>query len=149
MNAETTTNQGSDKTRCPPPLQHPDDQFLLPTIPTPASSSSLPSSRHHSEDSLGLSEAEIAELVHPPTPDMDGISHGHTRRRSSLMDGCANGDKYQMGKKKSRRGRQWNKSGIDEDNEHKYFSDDSHASDFSSRSTSEDVELDDMLSEDG
>lgn len=148
MNAETT-DKGDDKTQCPPALQHPDDQFPLPTISTLPSSSTLASPCRHSEDSLSLSDVEIAGLVHPPTPDMDGISYGHTRRRGSLMDGVAGGDKHKTGKKKSRRERQRNQSGIDEGDEHKYFSDDGHASDFSSRSTSEDVELDDMLSEDG
>lgn len=82
---------------------------------------------------------------------MEGMANGQTRRRSSLMDGIAAGrDKSRSDKKtQPRRHRKRHQGGIDEDDERKGFSDDGQTSDFSSRSTSEDVELDDMPSDDG
>ena len=67
------------------------------------------------------------------------------------MDGIAAGRDKSRSDKKTRPGRlrRGNHGGIDEGNERKDFSDDGQASDFSSRSTSEDVELDDMSSDDG
>lgn len=80
------------------------------------------------------------------TSDMDG--DGYRRRRAQLMAGLANGD---VGGKKSGRKHARRKGPAAHGEERKqaaYFSDDSHGSDFSSISTSDDVELSHLASDD-
>lgn len=67
---------------------------------------------------------------------MDGISAGRDKSKS---------DKRTQPRRQGRR----SQGGIGEGDERKDFSDDGQASDLSSRSMSEDVELDDMSSDDG
>lgn len=154
MNAQTP-NKVPGKTQGPPPnagiptpFQVPGDTLSSPTTSAPPISSD---SHPRSKDSTSLSDVDIAGLGDPPTEDMERVADGHTRRRSSLMDGIAAGrDKSRSNKKtQPRRQRGRHQGGIDESDERKDFSDDGQTSDFSSRSTSEDMELDDISSDDG
>lgn len=125
------------------------DQFPLPNISTRSSLSTSPRSRRASEDSAG-----IASHVHPPTPDMDGSVDGHRRRRGLLVDGDEN-DGVDDGKARrthrSRRLRKSSRSGNPavESKQAAYSSDEEYVSDYSSHSTSDDVELHHITSEDG
>lgn len=123
------------------------DQFPLPAISTLSSLPSSPGSRRASQDSAG-----IASHAHHPTPDMDGSADGHRRRRGLLADEDENGvDGKARGKRRSRRLRKGSRSGNPavESKHAGHSSDEEHVSDFSSRSTSDDVELHDLASEDG
>ena len=121
------------------------DQFPLPTISTLSLLSNSPRSSLDSQNSTG-----IASNVHPPTPEMDGAVDGHRRRKGLLageveddvVNGKADGKRYSYRRLKgSRVG--------GEPKRPANLSDGDHSSDFSSRSTSEDVELHHMASEDG
>lgn len=124
------------------------NQFAHSTINTLSSLSSSPGSRRASQDSAG-----VAAHVHPPTPDMDGPVDGHRRRRGLLadedefdgVDGKAHGEHD------SRRLRKDSSSGNPgvEPKQVAYLSDDESESDFSSRSTSDGVELHHIASNDG
>ena len=124
------------------------DPFSQPTIITLSSLSSLSGSLRASQDS-----AVIASHVHPPTPDMDGSADGHRRRRGLLADEDDNDevDGNVPGKHRPRRLRKDSRiraPGV-ESKQTAYLSDEEYTSDFSSRSTSDDVELQHIASEDG
>ncbi len=147
MNAQTT-NKVNGKMQDPPPAHdhfnlHADD--ILP-LPNTSSSSTLSAARHISEDTLSLSDVDIADPLQAATHEMEGLSKGHSRRRSSLINGAVGGRNKQSSGKTTRGG---NRDGIEEDDERKNSSDDGYSSDISSRSTSEELELDYMASEDG
>lgn len=124
------------------------DQFPLPTKSTLSSLSSSSRSRRASQDSAG-----VASHVHPPTPDMDGSVDGHRRRRGLLAGEDENdgADGKARGQHHSRRLRNGSRSGNPgaESDQAAYSSDEEFVSDFSSRSTSDDVELYHIASEDG
>lgn len=154
MNAQTT-NRVTGKTQGPPPNAGIPTPFQIPgdTLSSPTTSAPPISSDSHplSKDSTSLSDVDIAGLGDTRTENMEGVAGGHTRRRSSLKDGIAAGrDKSRSNNKtQPRRQRGRHQGGIDESDERKDSSDDSQSSDFSSRSASEDVELDDISSDDG
>lgn len=123
--------------------QHPHDQFPAPTIADPPSPST---SSNVSERSV----LDAAAHVHPPTPDMDGPD-GYVRKRPALLD---HQDPHKAAKpekrSQSRRVRR-KASQTRADDEHKhtvYSSDDGQSSMFSTPSTSEDVEMERMPSDD-
>ncbi|KAI9812016.1 MAG: Triose-phosphate Transporter [Pycnora praestabilis] len=129
------------------PQQHPGDRFPLPTIPRLPSSSSLSSSIDSCEDNLRLSDAELAGPVHPPSPDMEDTVSRTRQRKSPLLGVDVGDDAWKSPKlSPSQRRRRKVHSTLEAD-EGKYSADDDRGSDFSSRSTSEDVELTDILSE--
>ena len=122
---------------------YPAHQFPLPTISSPRLSSS-------SGSSLDSQGSKVFAHVHPPTPpDMD--SAGDARRRKALMK-HANGsiaDTLQT-KSKPRRQRRKDGNGSKDLSGRKHMihsSDDGESSDFSSWTTSDDVELSNMSSE--
>lgn len=125
--------------------QHPADQFPVSTIPDPSSPST--SSSHVSERSA----LDAAAHVHPPTPDMDGPD-GYVRRRPLLME---HEDPRPGGKTDKRRRSRRHRRKVSKtlgEGEHKhtgYSSDDGQSSNFSTPSTSEDVEMERMPSDDG
>ncbi|KAI9751762.1 MAG: Triose-phosphate Transporter, partial [Candelina submexicana] len=109
----------------------PGDQFPLPTIPDLPSTSSFSSSARSS-----LSDAGVVNLVHPPTPDMEGVSTDQRRQKGSHPR--QNSDKNVH----SRRQR-WRRRDTGEE-EGKYSEEEDSMLDHSSQSTSEDVELNSM-----
>ena len=123
--------------------QHPADRFPLSTISSPRTSSSGRSSFD--------SDSNLFAHVRPPTPDMD--SAGDARRRRALLMQHANGsiahglEADSHSRRKRRKGTKASKElsghnrGID-------ASDDGQGSDFSSRTTSDDVELNALPSSD-
>lgn len=115
---------------------HPADQFPLPTISSPRPASSGRSSVD--------SDSNLFAHVRPPTPEMD--SAGDARRRRALLMQHANGSIADGLKIESqpRRKRRKGIKGFKERSGHNHgtdSSDDGQGSDFSSRTTSEDVEL--------
>ncbi|MCJ1261497.1 Triose-phosphate Transporter [Lobaria immixta] len=123
-------------------------QFPLPTISTLSSLSNSSGSRCGSQDSAG-----IASHVHPPTPDMDGSADGHRRRRGLLADeddndGFDGKARRNYPSQRLRKGSRSRNPGV-ESKHGAYPSDEEYVSDFSSRSTSDDVELQHIASEDG
>ncbi|KAL9579795.1 MAG: hypothetical protein Q9212_004892 [Teloschistes hypoglaucus] len=123
--------------------RHPHDQFPAPTIADPPSPST---SSNVSERSV----LDAAAHVHPPTPDMDGPD-GYVRKRPSLLD-YEDPHKAAKPEKRSQSRRVRRKSSQTRgDDEHKhtvYSSDDGQSSMFSTPSTSEDVEMERMPSDD-
>lgn len=123
--------------------QHPHDQFPAPTIADPPSPSS---SSHVSERSV----LDAAAHVHPATPDMEGPD-GYVRKRPSLLE---HEDPHTTAKSEKRsRSRQLRRKasqtrGEDEPKHTVYSSDDGQGSMFSTPSTSEDVEMERMPSDD-
>lgn len=123
--------------------QHSHDQFPAPTIADPPSPST---SSHVSERSV----LDAAAHVHPPTPDMDGPD-GYVRKRPSLLD---HEDPHTAAKSEKRsRSRQVRRKASqtrgDDENKHTvYSSDDGQSSMFSTPSTSEDVEMERLPSDD-
>jgi hypothetical protein len=133
MAQDTSHNASSRPQRDFPPSQFP--QPTLTRIPSPSDLSLL------SADELTAPDAAAALTgVHPPEIDMDPESSGHRRRRSSLMNQL---DTTVMGKSRDKTSRSppSGQGGIQEDPKLERASDDE-------RSTSEDVELDE-LSDDG
>jgi solute carrier family 35 protein C2 len=125
---------------------HPADVFPLATISNPSSSSTA--SDIYSNDGHGghlhVSAADVATLVHPPTPSMDEQpATNSTRRRSSSLVGAPGASHADT--KKHRRSRGDN---IPEEGEDVSGSDSEHSDD-SERTESTDLELDDMRSDDG
>lgn len=125
-----------------PEPHHPAGQFPLPTISSPRLSSSSGSRLD--------SDSDLIAHVHPPTPpDMD--SAGDARRRKALLMEHANGsiaDTLQT-RSQPRRHRRKGVKGSKDLSGHKHIgdsSDDDQISDFSSLTTSDDVELNDMSS---
>ena len=82
--------------------------------------------------------------------DMDGAGDGYRRRKAQLMNGSENRNAKRKRSGKEHVHRYRNASGAsDEENKpFVYSSDDGHSSDFSSITTSEDVELDHLTAED-
>ena len=82
--------------------------------------------------------------------DMDGAGEGYRRRRARLMKGLENENVRRKSSSKKHVQRHRNASGAsDEENKQlMYSSDDGHGSDFSSKTTSEDFELDRLTAED-
>lgn len=101
-----------------------------------------------SQDPAANTDADAdADLL---ASDMDGAAVGYRRRRAQLMDRLENGNAGRKKSNKERVHRHRNTSGApnEEDKQLAYSSDESHASDFSSRTTSEDFELDHLTAED-
>lgn len=123
---------------------HPDDQFPLPTISSPRLSSS-------SGSSVDSQASKIFAHVHPPTPpDMD--SSGDARRRKALLMKHANGSVADTLQARSKPHQHRRKDTKDSKNlsvrKHKEYSpDDNQGSDSSSRTTSDDVELNETSSD--
>ena len=76
--------------------------------------------------------------------DMDGAEVGYRRRRAQLMDRSENGN---AGRKKNLHRHRNTSGNLNEEDKQSAYSDESHASDFSSRTTSEDFELDHLTTE--
>ncbi|KAL8930777.1 MAG: hypothetical protein Q9208_000318 [Pyrenodesmia sp. 3 TL-2023] len=125
--------------------RYPPDQFPAPTLSNPSSLSTI--SSHGSERSA----LDAAAHVHPPTPDMDG-EDGYVRRRPLLMDSEDLPSGTRSDKRSRSRRHRRKVSQAPGEGEHKhvvYSSDDGHGSDFSTLSTSEDVEMERMPSDEG
>ncbi|KAI4247496.1 MAG: hypothetical protein L6R40_001444 [Gallowayella cf. fulva] len=134
---------GEKKTERDDENQDPANRFPAPTLSTPPSPSTS-----ESDDSV-RSALGAAARVHPPTIDMDGPD-GYMRRRALLMENEAPG----MGVKPEKRSRSHRHrrkaSQAPGDGEHQplgYSSDDGHSSIYSTPSTSEDVEMEAMASD--
>lgn len=99
-----------------------------------------------SQDSAAGTDAD-ADLL---SPDMDGAGDGYRRRRAQLMDGLENGSaRAKTSSQKHIRGHRNASGAPDEENKQLvYSSDEGHGSDFSSRTTSEDFELEHINGED-
>lgn len=98
------------------------------------------------QDSTTGTDAD-ADLL---SSDMDSAGDGYRRRRAQLMDGLGNGSAKGKGSSKKYIQRPRNAPGVsDEENKQfVYSSDESHGSDISSRTTSDDVELERLTAED-
>ena len=125
--------------------ERPVDQFPQPTISSPRLSSSTASSQDSQERYLGAH-------VHPPAPDMD--SAGDARRRRAMLMKHPNGSIVDTLRDMNTSRRQRRKRGNDMDNANTQrdmanLLDDGHSSEYSSVSTSDDVELDHLSSEQG
>ncbi len=124
---------------------HPRDQFPGPTLSNPPSFSTILS--HDSEQSA----LDAAAHVHPPTPDMEG-EDGYIRRRPLLMDHEEPPQGTRSNTRPRSRRHQRKVSEAPGEGEHKHAmhsSDDGHGSDYSTPSTSEDVEMEHMPSDEG
>ncbi|KAL8908015.1 MAG: hypothetical protein Q9171_005624 [Xanthocarpia ochracea] len=116
-------------------------RFPAPTLNTRPSTS--PTSSHDSEHSA----LDAAARVHSPTPDMDGPD-GYVRRRPLLVENedPRPGSKSEK-RSRSHRHRRKNSQGL-VDGDQLYSSDDGHSSVYSIHSTSEDVEMEPLASDD-
>ncbi|KAI9761683.1 MAG: hypothetical protein M4579_000917 [Chaenotheca gracillima] len=117
-----------------------------------SSSSSFVSASHPSQSHLAHDRDSRNDDQYP-LPEMEGGSFGHRRRRSSQVDGltyptggAARSD-AQSSMRPARRKHDRGHPEIQE--EGKELDDSDGQSDFSSRSTSDDVEMDDFLSDEG
>ncbi|KAI9720617.1 MAG: hypothetical protein M1812_002797 [Candelaria pacifica] len=128
---KTTSNINTDTKKSDSRTVDPGDQFPLPTIQDLPSSSSLSSSA-----SSSLSDAGVVKLVHPPTPDMEDGSTDKAQQKGRLLSNDSN-------KKVHPRRQRWRRRNTSEE-EGKYSEGDDTMLDRSSRSTSEDVELNSM-----
>ncbi|KAI9701816.1 MAG: Triose-phosphate Transporter [Candelina mexicana] len=126
-NATGGTDTKTSRTR----TVDPGDQFPLPTIPDLPSTSSFSSSARSS-----LSDAGVVNLVHPPTPDMEGVNTDQRRQKDSHP-------RQDSDKKVHSRRQRWRRRDTGEE-EGKYSEEEDSMLDHSSRSTSEDVELNSM-----
>ncbi|KAL9035836.1 MAG: hypothetical protein Q9214_006409, partial [Letrouitia sp. 1 TL-2023] len=120
--------------------------FPAPTINNSPSSSTSISSQSSRNSRLG-----IATHDHSPSPDMDN-SDGYIRRRPLTMEiEEMKGSSSQKEKKRTRPSRRKGRQQPIEDGESKrpVGADDEHSSDYSTPSTSEEVEHEDLTSEDG
>ena len=110
------------------------------------SAESLSRSSIDSQNSGSGTDAD-ADLL---SSDMDGAADGYRRRRAQLMDGLENGSarrkKYSM--KHIHRHRNASRARNEENKQLVYSSDEEHASDISSRTTSDDFELDHLTADD-
>lgn len=99
-----------------------------------------------SQDPTAGTDAD-ADLL---SSDMDRTGDGYRRRRAQLMKASENGNTSRKSSPKNHVHRPGNISGtFDEENSQLvYSSDDDRGSDFSSRTTSEDFELDRLMAED-
>lgn len=84
-----------------------------------------------------------------PSSDMEGVGDAYRRRRAQLMAGLENGSaKGRRHRRKRCRRQHVNGPGTPDDKHAAYSSDDGHGSDYSSISTSDDVELSQLASGD-
>lgn len=121
---------------------HPTEQIArLPDSAKSPSRSSI-----DSQNSAAGTDSD-AELL---SSDMDGPADGYRRRRAQSMDGLENGGARRKRYSKKHIHRHRNASRArDEENKHLvYSSDEDHGSDISSRTTSEDFELDHLTADD-
>ena len=104
-----------------------------------------PRSSVTSQDPAASTDADADADADLLASDMDGAAVGYRRRRAQLMDRLEN----RNAGRKEHVHRHRNTSGPpnEEDKQLAYTSDESHASDFSSRATSEDFELDHLTAE--
>ncbi|PSN64303.1 TPT-domain-containing protein [Corynespora cassiicola Philippines] len=134
--------QHSSNTPVPPDSLHPADAFPLATLSNPPSSSGsdLDSYASDGRPKHPTRAADVAQLVHPPSPGImdEQPATNHARRRSSSLAGASVPPPHQS-KKKHRRRRSDN---IIEEGEDR--SSDSDHSDSSAQTDSTDFELDDM-----
>lgn len=121
----------------------PDSAPKLKEDLTPRRSVSSVSSLDSQDSPLGTDADDC------PPSDMEGVGDAYRRRRAQLMAGLENGSAKgkRHGKKHTRR---QHRSGLrtSDDKQSAYSSDDGHGSDFSSMSTSDDVELSQIASGD-
>lgn len=98
-----------------------------------------------SQDSDPVTDADVDFI----SADMDGVGEGYRRRRAQWMDGLGNKRTRDQrpSKKHPRRFRNPTGTPDGERIETSYFSDDGHGSDYSSKSTSDNVELNHIASE--
>lgn len=82
--------------------------------------------------------------------DMDGVADGYRRRRAQLMDGLENGGarRKRYSKRHIHRHQNASRAHDEENKQLVYSSDEDHGSDISSRTTSEDFELDRLTADD-
>jgi len=117
-------------------------QHLADISPTPSKEASL--RRSTSVSSLDSQDSALATDADDPPSDMDSAGDTYRRRRAQMMAGLGSGSaKGKTGRKHPRRHRH-----APDDKHLAYSSDDGQASDFSSMSTSDDVELSHMAFED-
>ncbi|KAL8675065.1 MAG: hypothetical protein Q9168_000548 [Polycauliona sp. 1 TL-2023] len=124
--------------------QDPSTRFPAPTLSTPPSPSTT--SSHDSERSA----QDAAACVHPPTPDMDGPDP-YVRRRPMLMESedPRPGTKSEKRSRSHRHRRKPSQSPADRAHAlPRYSSDEGHSSVYSTASTSEDVEMEPLPSDD-
>ncbi|KAH7118928.1 triose-phosphate transporter family-domain-containing protein [Dendryphion nanum] len=131
-----------------PDSLHPADAFPLRTFSNPPSDTDSDRDQDDTELARGLDvdrAADVATLIHPPTPSMDEHPPtSHARRRSSSLAGASGPPRKQS--KKHRRQRS---DHIIEEGEDDSSSGDHSDSDSSEKTDSDDHELDDMSSRDG
>ena len=117
----------------PPPLAHPSEHFA----------------RRHSGSISSLDSRVSALATDTDEPsDMDSSGDAYRRRRAQMMAGLENGDAMRQNRKNRSRRKGRHASDAVDDKHTVYSSDDGHISDFSSPSTSDDVELSHMMSGD-
>ena len=110
-----------------------------------ATAKSSPRSSIDGQNSAAGTDAD-ADLL---SSDMDRAGDGYRRRRAQLMNGMENGKARRKSSSKKHYHRHRNAGAPDEENKQLvYSSDESNGSDFSSRTTSEDFELDHLAAED-
>jgi solute carrier family 35 protein C2 len=91
---ERWLEENASKPPAAPDTLHPADEFPLKTWSNPPSLSDSDSESDNDNDSdddrLQVPRANIASLVHPPTPDIMGEqpAHTHARRRSTSLAGA-------------------------------------------------------------
>ena len=139
MDHRESKKDGHDSDR-----HHPVDQFPLSTISSPQISSSGESSLDGQPSKL------LAHVDSSTSPDMD--SAGDARRRKALLMKHANGSiadslQAQSNPRRQRRKATDGSRDLSGRNRTTHSSDDGESSDFSSRTTSEDVELKSMSSD--
>ena len=110
------------------------------------SANSLSRSSIDSQNSAAGTDAD-ADLL---SSDMDGAADGYRRRRAQLMDGLENGSarRKKYSKKHIHRHQNASRARDDENKQVVYPSDEEHGSDISSRTTSDDFELDHLTADD-
>ncbi len=121
----------------------------LPDSPSPPVKESHSRRSTPSVSSLSSQDSALGtDADDRPSSNMDGVGDAYRRRRAQLMAGLENGNATgkRHGRKHSRR--QGNGPGTPNDKHVAYSSDDGHGSDFSSMSTSDDVELSQLASGD-
>lgn len=137
-NLEKEGDAGSDR-------RYPTNLFRAPTVNNPPSSSTSISSQSSRNSRLGTATHD-----HSPSPDMDN-SDGYIRRRPLTMDIEETRDSSSKRKKPRPRSsqRKERQQLMEGESKHPLGVDDGHSSDYSTPSTSEEVENQDLTSEDG
>ena len=114
----------------------------------PSKEAALPGlpSKRPSQDSQDA--IDTVSDVDASSPDMDGVGEGYRRRRAQLMAGLENGHARGKGHRKRSRRQHRNAMGTPNgEGKHLAYSSD-ESSEFSSKSTSDDVELSHLASDD-